>query len=70
VQAEEMLVPSRLALRFEPRRFSAEVRGDHSRVTILGDLPNEVAEVHCIREDGHWRVVLDWPALPMIEKRE
>lgn len=70
VQPEEMLVPSRFALRFEPHRYSSEVRGDYSRVTVLGDLPNEVAEVHCIREEGHWRVVLDWPALPIIEKRQ
>jgi hypothetical protein len=70
VQPEEMLVPSRLALRFEPHRYSAEIRGDYSRVTVLGDLPNEVVEVHCVREDGHWRVVLDLPQLPMIEKRQ
>jgi hypothetical protein len=70
VAPEEMLVPSRFVLRFEPRRYSSEIRGDYSRVTVFGDLPNEVAEVHCVREDGRWQVELDWPPLPPIEKRQ
>jgi hypothetical protein len=70
VAPEEMLVPSRFSLRFEPRRMSSETRGDWSRVTLLGDLPSEVAEVHCVREEGQWRVVVDLPSLSAIEKRD
>jgi hypothetical protein len=70
VAPEEMLVPSRFSLRFEPARSSAETRGDWSRVTLFGQSPQEVAEVHCVKEEGQWRVVLDMPPLPDIEKRQ
>jgi hypothetical protein len=66
----EMLVPSMFTLSFEPRTFNAEVRGDYARVTVLGRSPNEVAEVHCVREQGHWHVIVELPALPPIQLRE
>lgn len=70
VLPEEMLVPSRFSLRFEPRRMTAATKGNWSRVTILGDNPSEIAEVHCVQEDGRWRVVLDLPPVAPIQRRE
>ncbi len=69
IEPEEMLVPSRFSLRFESRRFQAETRGDYSRVTVSGHEPSETAEVHCVREDGKWRVVVELPELPPIRRR-
>lgn len=66
----EMLVPSMFALNFEPRTFTEELRGDYARVTVLGRLPTEVAEVHCVRERGHWHVMVELPALAPIQLRE
>jgi hypothetical protein len=70
VRPEAMLAPSRFSLRFEPQRVSVETRGDWSRVTLFGASPSEVVEVPCVREDGAWRVVIDFPALPPIEWRD
>lgn len=70
VSPGEMLVPSMFALAFEPRTFTAEVRGDYARVTVLGRAPNELAELHCVRERGRWHVIVELPALPPIQLRE
>lgn len=70
VKPGEMLVPSMFALAFEPRTFTSEVRGDYARVTVLGRNPAEFAEVHCVREKGHWHVILELPALAPIQLRE
>ena len=70
VNPEEMLVPSAFGLAFVPRSLTPEIRGDYARVTILGPAPLERAEVHCVRENGNWRVQVDFPASPPIQARE
>ncbi len=70
VEAADMLVPSRFSVRFEPTRSEVETKGDWARVTLFGANSSEVAEVACVREDGHWRVALALPPLPPIETRE
>ena len=70
VHPEEMLVPSVFALKFEPSSFSAQTRGDYAVVTARGGDAREVAEIHCIREQGKWRVVVEFPALPPIQSRD
>lgn len=69
IEPEEMLVPSRFSLRFEPKRFQAETHGDYSRVVVVGQDASETAEVHCVREGGKWRVVVELPELPPIRQR-
>jgi hypothetical protein len=69
VAPEEMLAPSRFTLRFAPRRFDARVDGDWAIVTMSGELADARHDVKCVREDGSWRVVLDLPLLPPIQKR-
>lgn len=66
----EMLVPSVFTLSFVPRSYSPEIRGEYARITILGPSPTDRAEVHCVMEDGHWRVHMDLPTLPPIQARE
>lgn len=66
----EMLVPSRFSLRFEPRRMTETTKGSWSRVTVFGNSPEEIAEVHCVLEDGRWRVVLDLPPVAPIQRRD
>lgn len=70
VAPEEILAPSRFTLRFEPKRISTTKTGDRAIVTVQGDPPmRETREVRCTREDGRWRIVIDFPVLPPIQKR-
>lgn len=69
VSPGEMLAPSRLSLAFEPVEYRAENRGRWSRVTVLGANPAvERVEVRCELEAEGWRVQLDLPPLPLIER--
>ena len=66
----EMLVPSRFSLRFAPKSYRARIAGDRALVEVTGQQSqNQRAEVACVREDGKWRLELDLPPLPAIERR-
>jgi hypothetical protein len=69
IAPEAMIVPSRFLLRFEPQRYSAEISGASARVEVLGLLAGDRAQVHCILEDGGWRVDLGLPPLPPVQMR-
>lgn len=70
VAPEEMLAPSRFSLRYTPRRYDSRIDGDWAIVTIAGEVADgQRHDVKCVREDGSWRVVLDLPPLPPIQKR-
>lgn len=69
VTPEEMLVPSRFYLSFQPRTWSTERGADWAVVTAEGDSPNERKQIRCVREQGHWKVVLELPELPPLERR-
>lgn len=68
IAPEEMLPPSRFTLHHKPRRFEARTDGDWAEVTVTGE-DGVVDRVKCVREDGKWRVVLELPPLPPIERR-
>src|SRR5450432_113566 len=70
IAPEEMLAPSHFSLAYRPKKLTARTDGDWSEVTISGEssaAPTHV--VKCVREDGHWRVVLELPPLPPIQRR-
>lgn len=70
VAPEEMLAPSRFALAFPPKRYQARIDGDWAIVTASAEGPEaRQHEIRCVREDGHWRVVLELPPLPPIQRR-
>lgn len=70
VAPEEMIAPSRFSLRFKPHHETARIDGDWAVVTVTGEDPDtQRAGIKCVREDGHWRVVLELPPLPPIQKR-
>jgi hypothetical protein len=69
VAPEEMLAPSRFSLRFTPTKYAAEVSGDWAVVTVTGEAPGQRHQIKCVREDGAWRVVLEVPPLPPIQRR-
>lgn len=70
VAPEEMLAPSRFSLKHTPKRFTATVDGDWAIVAVKGEGPDAAShDIRCVREDGHWRVVLELPALSPIQHR-
>ena len=67
---EEMLAPSHFSLAYRPKKFSAHTDGDWSEVTVTGEANSTQPHVvKCVREDGRWRVVLELPLLPPIQRR-
>lgn len=71
VAPEEMLAPTRFALKVDPKRYTARIAGDWAIVTVSGgDGAAAVSyDVRCVREDGRWRVVLEIPPLTPIRTR-
>ena len=70
VAPEEMLAPSRFSLKLTPKRFAATIDGDWAIVAVKGEGPDAAShDIRCVREDGHWRVVLELPALSPIQHR-
>jgi hypothetical protein len=70
VRPEEMLAPSRFYLSFQPRAWSSREGPGWAIVTVEGESSRERREVRCLREGGDWKIVLDLPDLPPIERRE
>lgn len=70
IAPEEMLAPSHFALAYRPKKLTARTDGDWSEVTVTGESSStERSTIKCVREDGHWRVVLELPPLPPIQRR-
>jgi hypothetical protein len=70
IAPEEMIAPSHFSLTYRPKKFNARVDGDWAEVTVSGESSSAPAHVvKCVREDGHWRVVLELPPLPPIQRR-
>jgi hypothetical protein len=70
IAPEEMIAPSHFTLAYPPKKFSSRVDGDWAEVTVTGEggtAPPHV--IKCVREDGRWRVVLELPPLPPIQRR-
>jgi len=70
VAPQSMLAPSRFWLTFLPHRYVAHIDGDWAVVTAFGDEPSQRQDIKCVREDGHWRVVLVVPPLPPMQRRD
>lgn len=69
IAPEAMIAPSRFALRFEPRRFAAQIAGPYALVEVTGNAPSDRAQVPCVLEDNAWRVDLLLPALTPVQMR-
>jgi hypothetical protein len=70
IAPEEMIAPSHFSLVYQPKKMSSRVDGDWAEVTVSGESSAAAPHVvKCVREDGHWRVVLELPALPPIQRR-
>jgi len=70
VAPEEMLALTRFSLRFVPQRYQATVQGDVAVVTLQGDSHSkDRADVRCVREQGRWRIAVELPPLPPIQRR-
>ena len=64
-----MLVPSRMAPRFTPQSYRAQISGGYASVAIAGVTPTERAQIACVFEEGGWRVDLVLPELPPMRRR-
>jgi hypothetical protein len=69
IAPEEMIAPSHFSLAYRPKKLSARTDGDWSEVTVSGEANAQPHIVKCVREDGRWRVVLELPLLPPIQRR-
>ena len=69
VAPEDMLAPSHFALAFRPKKLVSRIDGDWAEVTVYGENPSLTRVVKCVLEDGHWRVALELPPLPAIQRR-
>jgi hypothetical protein len=70
IAPEEMLAPSHFSLAYRPKKLTARTDGDWSEVTVTGEADaTQPHVVKCVREDGHWRVVLELPPLSPIQRR-
>jgi hypothetical protein len=70
IAPEEMIAPSHFSLAYGPKKLSSRVDGDWAEVTVSGESSSAAPRVvKCVREDGHWRVVLELPSLPPIQRR-
>jgi hypothetical protein len=70
VKPEEMLAPSRFYLSFQPRAWSSRTGPGWAVVTVEGESSKEKREIRCLEENGEWKVVLDLPDLPPVERRD
>lgn len=67
---EQMIAPSHYFPRFQPRQWTTRLRGRQATVELVGlDAANERAAIPCVNEDGRWRIDLQLPPLPPIERR-
>jgi hypothetical protein len=64
-----MLVPSRVAPRFTPQSYRAQLAGSYATVEVAGVGPSDRAEIPCVLEEGAWRVDLVLPELPPMRQR-
>ncbi|MBW2526028.1 MAG: hypothetical protein JRI23_17745 [Deltaproteobacteria bacterium] len=64
IEPAAMLVPARVALRFNPRSYDAQVVGSFAMVDVLGVRADQRAQIPCALEDGQWRVDVVLPELP------
>src|SRR3954469_3485456 len=70
IAPEEMIAPSHFSLAYRPKKLTARTDGDWSEVTVSGEATStESRTIKCVREDGLWRVVLERPPLPPIQRR-
>ena len=70
IAPEEMIAPSHFSLVYMPKKLTARTDGDWAEVTVLGESNGAPPrKVKCVREDGHWRVVVELPPLPPIQRR-
>lgn len=70
IAPEEMLAPSHFSLAYRPKKLSARTDLDWAEVTVTGESnATQPHVVKCVREDGRWRVVLELPPLPPIQRR-
>lgn len=70
MEPEQMIVPSRFSLRFVPRQLTSRIAGDTAIVEAVGADPEvEHASIRCVRENQAWRIDLQLPPLPPVERR-
>ena len=70
VTPEEMLAPSRFFLSFQPRSWNTERGPDWAVVTAEGESASQRKQIRCVQEQGHWKIMIDLPELPALERRD
>lgn len=69
VKPGDMLAPSWFSLQMTPRSFETRLDGTWAEVTVRGLRREDVYSVRCVQENKAWRIALELPPLPPIQKR-
>jgi len=69
--AEQMLAQGRFGLKFRPKLLTSTIQGNDATVNVVGaDAVSEHTTVHCVSENGAWRIEPELPEIAQLRRRD
>ncbi|NUP14478.1 MAG: hypothetical protein HOW73_51265 [Polyangiaceae bacterium] len=69
IEPEMMIAPQSFIERFSAQSYVTETKDGYAIVRAHGVVDAEVSEIHCVYEDGGWRVDVELPPLSPVVVR-